>query len=197
MVMEDVCKIDTQRRTHPIKVGFMESNRAKDFLRELTDAAQEEESKEHTKSLSYVERGNLYHYILSQVKLATDLHQVVQKAMNEGMFPSMNEAQSIEKLLQRRLADPSVAPWLDGSCSIYTECSLLERSGGEVIVHKPDRVMKKDNKFIVVDYKFASYREEYVQQVRLYIRTLEKMSHSEVEGYLWFVYKGEVLKVTL
>lgn len=197
LVMDDVCKIDTQMRTHPIKVGFMESNRAKDFLRELTDAAQEEESKEHTKSLSYVERGNLYHYILSQVKLATDLHQVVQKAMNEGMFPCMNEAQSIEKLLQRRLADPSVAPWFDGSCSIYTECSLLERSGGEVIVHKPDRVMKKDNKFIVVDYKFASYREEYVQQVRRYIRTLEKMSHSEVEGYLWFVYKGEVLKVTL
>lgn len=199
LVLDHAKKIDIQMCVHPIKVGFVESNQSKDFLRDLSNAeVNEGDSNQQKNTLSYLDRGNLYHSLLSQVKHATDLTNVIQKAMNEGLFPNVAEAQRIEKLLRRRLSDSSVSTWFDGSCQLYTECSLLERTAnGEVVVHTPDRVMKQGDKYIVVDYKFASFRDEYVEQVRRYMKTLARMSNSNVEGYLWFVYKGEVLKVTM
>lgn len=204
LVMDNARNIDVKMDIHDKKVSFMESNQAKDFLRdlvndvELTDETTQFNTKEQDDGMSYVERGNLYHYLLSQVKLKTDLHQVVQKSINEGLFPNQVEAQRFEKLMERRLANPAVTAWFDGSCQIHAECSLLMRNeSGEVVQQTPDRVMKCGDKFIVVDYKFASHREDYVKQVRGYMEALAKMSHTKVEGYLWYVYKGEVCQVTL
>ena len=60
---------------------------------------------------------------------------------------------------------------------------------------RPDRVMTDGERYIVVDFKFAHERDEYRQQVRSYMEKLKHMGHTNVEGYLWYVYENRICKV--
>ena len=48
---------------------------------------------------------------------------------------------------------------------------------------------------IVIDFKFGNPREEYKDQVGLYMQLLRDMGHKDVKGYLWFVYSNKIEEV--
>ena len=68
-------------------------------------------------------------------------------------------------------------------------------------VARPDRVIRRDDKITVIDYKFANSRtthrsEEYKEQVQLYIQLLHQMNPTlSVKGYLWYIYDNAVVEV--
>jgi hypothetical protein len=55
--------------------------------------------------------------------------------------------------------------------------------------------MKEGQRFIVVDFKFGRERDIHHDQVQDYIEQLQKMGHTDIEGYLWYVYENRVCKV--
>ena len=46
-----------------------------------------------------------------------------------------------------------------------------------------------------MDFKFGNPHRGYVEQVKRYMQLLREMGLPEVKGYLWFVGKGEVVKI--
>ena len=48
---------------------------------------------------------------------------------------------------------------------------------------------------IVVDFKFGRERQEYHEQVRGYMHLLACMGHTNIRGYLWFVYSNKIIEV--
>ena len=90
-----------------------------------------------------------------------------------------------------------MSKWFSPEWTLYNECTLLhfDREKGELLERRPDRVMTKDGKTIVIDFKFGNPNPEYHDQVRGYIRQLRDMGHHDVEGYLWYVYKNNIEKV--
>ena len=66
---------------------------------------------------------------------------------------------------------------------------------GEVKERRPDRVMTDGNEWIVVDFKFGAPKPEYHDQVREYMQLLASMGHQNIKGYLWYVYRNEILKI--
>ena len=66
---------------------------------------------------------------------------------------------------------------------------------GELQTRRPDRVMIRDGRVIVVDFKFGKHSEAYNEQVRGYMSLLRDMGYTDVEGYLWYVYKNELISV--
>ena len=50
---------------------------------------------------------------------------------------------------------------------------------------------------IVVDYKFARPVEKHKEQVQFYMKLLREIGYRNVKGYLWYVYKNEILDVLI
>ena len=61
---------------------------------------------------------------------------------------------------------------------------------------RPDRVMIKGNKAVVVDYKFGSEKSKlHHKQVANYMNLLHQMGYTSIEGYIWYLSMGEIVKV--
>jgi len=105
-------------------------------------------------------------------------------------------ASKITTLLRKRLENPIVNEWFSPRWTLYNECSILTTDGdGKVLERRPDRVMGDGQRMIVVDFKFGHPRPEYHEQVREYMQLLQQMGHSQVEGYLWYVYSNKIEEV--
>ena len=146
-------------------------------------------------------RGNLLHDILSDVDTSADLETAVMKRVVGGEL-TPEAAAEIEKTLRECISRPEVKSWFDGSMRSVRERSILV-SGQE---WRPDRVMvdRAEGRGIVIDYKFGSVTEEvyrkkrdtYRRQVARYMRLLgEALSLRYVEGWVWYIGRGEIEKV--
>ena len=98
-------------------------------------------------------------------------------------------------MLRQRLEHPKVAEWFSGRWTLFNECTILSREDGEVKEHRPDRVMTDGKEWIVVDFKFGRQKNDYPKQVRNYMNLLKAMGHTEVKGYLWYVYSNIIEEV--
>lgn len=61
---------------------------------------------------------------------------------------------------------------------------------------RPDRVMIKDGKVVVVDFKFGKKKDVYRKQVEEYMQLLGAMGYTDIKGYLWYVFANELDEVT-
>ena len=50
-------------------------------------------------------------------------------------------------------------------------------------------------KTVVVDFKFAAPHPRHTAQVADYVKSLRDMGHADVEGFLWYVYTGRIVRV--
>ena len=73
--------------------------------------------------------------------------------------------------------------------------SLCYASDMQTHTLRPDRVMRLDDRIIVVDFKFARPTEEHSRQVARYMELLHNMGHSHVEGYVWYGYENRIVEV--
>ena len=60
---------------------------------------------------------------------------------------------------------------------------------------RPDRVILKDDKAIIVDFKFGLEKTDYINQVRNYRKLLTEMGYKNVEAFLWYVDINKVITV--
>ena len=99
----------------------------------------------------------------------------------------------MERIVRRAFTLPEASDWFSGRYSLFNECNILYRADdGTISRMRPDRVMTDGERFIVVDFKFARERDEHHKQVCAYMEQLHRMGHTNVEGYLWYVYENRV-----
>ena len=102
----------------------------------------------------------------------------------------------MERIVHRALSLPEASDWFSGRYELFNECTILYRDEeGTVSRMRPDRVMTDGKRFIIVDFKFAHERDEHHRQVGEYMKKLHAMGHTNVEGYLWYVYENSIRKV--
>lgn len=146
-----------------------------------------EEGKERAKARL---NGVVLHDILSQVIVPEDLSRAVENARNSGDLDK-KDAEADESLLSKRIA--SHPEWFAAEgAEILTETSLFDINGQE---YRPDRVMIKDGRVTVIDYKFGEKDPRYVHQVRHYIEIYRRMGYGDVSGRIWYVPDDETENV--
>ena len=173
-------KLDSQE-TH---IEFKQSNRSADFI-----------NGEETDTNKYIRQGQLLHALFSCIRTHGDIGNAVTKLRMEGIIGSKEQEVQIRKLTQWALNHPMVKEWFSGSWELYNECAILYRENGIQQTRRPDRVMMKDGKVVVVDFKFGKPRQEYTCQVKEYMDLLLQMGYFDVKGYLWYVFNNEIEEI--
>ena len=174
--------------TYPSRVAFRQSNRSQEFLAQAGDPDRRQGD--------YIDQGILLHKIFSALDTAADVDRVLDSFEAEGLLGEQIRKDSLRHLICRRLSSPQTAPWFDGSWQLFREVAILSRDAGDrLLVRRPDRVMVRGNKTIVVDFKFGKPREEHDAQVREYLGLLSDMGRPSPRGFLWYVFTNTVVEV--
>jgi ATP-dependent exoDNAse (exonuclease V) beta subunit len=144
--------------------------------------------------------GILMHRAFSEMKTAGDLEQAIHSLILHGFITGNERTTSdLRQKMEEAMKQPNATSWFDGSWEVHTEADiLLPGTGGAIQQLRPDRVMIKDGKVVVVDYKFGALEDAaHETQVKKYINCLQNIGYDRVEGYLWYVSKNKVHSVLL
>lgn len=138
--------------------------------------------------------GILMHKAFENAATEADILGAID-AMRADALISEAEAASLHRATAKALADATAREWFDGAWDRV-------RNEHEIIVphdsgtRRPDRVMIRGQRAVVVDYKFGEREpEKYRRQIREYADLLRQIGYTETEGYLWFVKLGNIERV--
>lgn len=173
-------------QTFQNKIDFRQSNRSADFIR-----GEEEEDEQGR----YIRQGRLLHHVFATIRTTDDVDPTLQAMQNEGLFDSLDDVIRARTLIDCALSRKEAKEWFGGGWELFNECSIIYMEHGELQTRRPDRVMIRDGRVIVVDFKFGKHSEAYNEQVQGYMSLLRDMGYTDVEGYLWYVYKNELISV--
>jgi len=61
------------------------------------------------------------------------------------------------------------------------------------ITRRPDRVIIKDGKATIIDFKFGEENSHYLEQVEQYRHLLIEMGFASAEAFIWYVDKNKIV----
>ncbi len=142
--------------------------------------------------------GILMHRLFEQATDREALYKSLQRMEQEALLSS-DEACELHRRIEQTLSDPVVASWYDGKWdSVLSERDIIRpmSSNKKVEIKRPDRVMLKGKRAVVVDYKFGEHTpKSNRRQITEYMELLRQMGYTEVEGWLWYVRQGKTERI--
>ena len=162
--------------------------REKLSLREKSESVFSLDSENQQAKIDY---GVLVHDILSEVKTKDDLDSVLDKYYELGLLDKESK-RVVKSAIDKILGHPKVSEWFSGAWEVKTEVPILPNNG---IIARLDRVMLKEKKAIVLDYKTGVQSSKDIRQLRAYKKLLRTMGYKEVEAYLLYLENVELLIV--
>ena len=144
------------------------------------------EAAEVRKRINY---GKLMHEVFEGISTPSDISLAVRKLVLEGKLPE-EESADIEKRINSLISTPQVAEWFMAGNEVMKEAGILLPSGN---LRRPDRVIFKDGKTTIIDFKFGEENSHYLEQVEQYRHLLLDMGYSSIEGFIWYVDKNKIV----
>ncbi|MFA5443544.1 MAG: UvrD-helicase domain-containing protein [Bacteroidales bacterium] len=143
-----------------------------------------EDTFEYSPSDSMRQWGLVLHKALSRVETIDQVEQVLQGLVQEGELAGNREtAEQFTRAIKKTLLNPEIARWFDGSWKVRNEASVLGRFGKM----RPDRVMEKEGRTVILDYKFGKPEPSHERQMKNYVEVLLRMGYTSVEGHVLYI----------
>jgi ATP-dependent exoDNAse (exonuclease V) beta subunit len=162
---------------------FKQSNKSRDFIRS-----------DSSSNGKYVERGNVMHALFAAIHTMDDIEKAVNRLVFEGLILPAEKEDYVCNV-RSCIRNSKTEDWFSTGYTVYPEFSILVKENGEITTKRPDRVLLSDNHTLVIDYKFGESRRSHEKQVKEYVSLLQTMNYPNVEGYIWYVEKGEIIPV--
>jgi hypothetical protein len=129
------------------------------------------------------------HEVFEGINTSADISIAVRKLVLEGKLP-FEESADIEKRVNDLISIPQVADWFMPENMVLKEAGILLPTG---ITRRPDRVIFKNGKTTIIDFKFGEENSHYTQQVELYRNLLLDMGYNDIEAFIWYVDKNKIV----
>lgn len=162
-----------------------------------------------------IDAGVLRHNIFSEISTMADTDRIIDKYYTKGLIETAEDVRVIKEEFDAAWRNPQMADWFSGNWQLLREIAIIrpqseynadvdkwkslpiaERGQSPQRELRPDRVMIKGKKAVVLDFKFGKQNhDKYSRQVKRYIELLKKMGYTDVEGYLWYGFDNEVIPV--
>jgi ATP-dependent helicase/nuclease subunit A len=133
--------------------------------------------------------GRLAHLFLAQLT-HIDAMPTMLASLQEAESIGQEAVEQLEQQIAALLHHPQVKSWFDASWEVKNESAILTPAGQ---VLRPDRVMLKPGKAVVIDFKTGDQHFQHVRQVQAYAALLSAMGYAQVDGYLLYVATGTVV----
>lgn len=147
------------------------------------------------RSNSSITTGIRLHQIFEGAHTVEQLHEAIEY-MATNCLISGSEATKLKAQIAEMLDNPTINEWFSASWDdIKCEADIISNG----VLRRPDRVMIKGRRVVVVDYKFGEKRDaEYTKQMAEYLSLLKGMGrYDTLEGYVWYVMLGDFESVKL
>ncbi|RRQ47032.1 UvrD-helicase domain-containing protein [Chryseobacterium sp. SC28] len=130
-------------------------------------------SKNYQTRVEHVRMGIFAHEILSKIRTKKDLPKVLNAYLMEGTITE-DEQKSILQRIETILNDSRFASYFADNLTIINERDLLATEDGVSKTYRPDRLIKTEEGFIIIDFKTGLEKEKDQKQVELYKTKLEQ-----------------------
>ena len=175
-------KNDDTENKNPISLDSYPSYKWTNRMKEREDVAEDCSSK--------MVFGKLFHEILSKIEYKDQANQVLDNYERmEKIIPKDREF--FDAQFKKLWENEKISSWFHRGQEVKTEIELFT---GEGKIKRMDRVIIKNNKVTVVDFKTGNENENDKKQVKEYMDFLKQMNYIEVTGYLLYL---KPLKVIL
>ncbi|MCU0455967.1 MAG: UvrD-helicase domain-containing protein, partial [Bacteroidales bacterium] len=135
--------------------------------------------------------GKLMHRAFEYIETPADIPDAVSSLVREGLIPESESASMIFRL-GSLISSAGVGDWFREGNTVIREAGILLPSGE---IRRPDRVVIREGRTIVIDFKFGEESPHYLDQIRQYCRIIAGMGYPEVEGWLWYVDRNKTVKL--
>lgn len=142
-----------------------------------------------TKQQEAIEFGNIMHEILSYVKVKYDVELAVIKAVENGLIAE-NQREIVRQVLDEIVGHPELVDFFDENAQVFNERTILKKNTKNYI---PDRIVVKNQRAYLLDYKTGLHNQKYVAQIFDYEEALKGMGFLVQKKSL--VYIGEKIEV--
>jgi hypothetical protein len=129
------------------------------------------------------------HEIFEGINTPADISNTVRKLVLEGKLTG-EESVDIIKRVNDMIRIPQVAEWFMPDNKVLTESGILLPSG---VTRRPDRVVFKNGKTTIIDFKFGEENSHYAEQVDQYRNLLFEMGYKDIEAFIWYVDKNKIV----
>lgn len=137
--------------------------------------------------------GIVMHSLLSQATTRDDVLQGIDRLRKKGRI-SPTQAEELSVAIEREFEREQVREWFGEWDDVRTENDIL--GSGDGLTLRPDRVMISGTRAMVVDYKFGEeHSRQHLKQMNRYMALLRQMGYTHVEGYLWYLSAGKIVKI--
>lgn len=135
--------------------------------------------------------GKIMHEIFSEIRTFSDISAAVRRKVLEGRIPETEESE-IRDRISGLVTKPGVIEWFEEGNEVLSEKSILMPDS---LTKRPDRVIFKEGKTIIIDFKFGEENPRYLNQIASYKKILTLMGHDVKEAYLWYVDAEKIIAV--
>lgn len=129
---------------------------------------------------SKVKEGIALHKAMSLITDINTIDTVLDKLVIQQVVDAKMKTVVSQKIRNLFAKIPQMKEWFDSDYEVLNEREILVK--GEISI--PDRVMIKDTKAIIIDYKREQKDIKHQQQIKNYGNLLKEMGYTEIEMYL-------------
>ncbi len=137
-----------------------------------------------------IEKGNLIHLLLSKIQYQRDVAMAFQELKEEGVLV-VEQLELLQPIVKQLVLDSPLSKYFTEAYAIYNERIILDKNGNQII---PDRVVVKNNKAIIIDYKTGDAKPAYHQQLQKYEVALQEMGFEVIKKLLVYLDKEIIIE---
>ena len=127
--------------------------------------------------------GNRFHELMAQVHDGNDLEPVVEASIGSGFLES-SEQEHITSVLRSLVEHPELKEQFEPGLEVLNERQIFVSEGIAII---PDRLVFRDHRVWIIDYKTGAEDTKHAEQINYYAQVMQQMGYEVVERLLVYV----------
>lgn len=137
------------------------------------------------------EHGTIVHNILAQIKTIADVDAAIEMAIRKGLITE-TESPTIKADIENLFKIDGVKDLFTDFDELKNERSILLANGE---TYQPDRVVVKNGKTYLIDYKTGEQSPAHEIQLANYKSLLAQMGYQNIVPYVLYIKSGELVEV--
>ena len=138
-----------------------------------------------------IEKGNLIHDVLAQIKYPSDIEFVLDEYISKGIIDEQ-QREKLEQSIGHVVNHSEITHYFHQDNTVYNEKDIISKAGK---ILRPDRiVVNTNNETAIIDYKTGMHNPVYVEQIYEYADTLEEMGFTITKKILLYINEEIIVK---